>query len=84
MMDFQYVTVIEQQQPDQVVLKRGSTIARKSLLVAQMEHEKEHTNLRKTQLNNDMIYVALHLAYLPDELFKKVNFDFSKGKDMFV
>jgi len=30
-----------------------------------------------------MIYVALNLAYLPDDLFKKVNFDFSHGSEMF-
>jgi hypothetical protein len=31
-----------------------------------------------------MIYIALNLPYLPDDLIKKVNFDFTGGKDMFT
>jgi hypothetical protein len=56
-------------------MKRGST-RRKSLLTIAGEHEGAKTSEQLTQLNNDMIYIALNLAYLPDEAISLLNFDF--------
>lgn len=53
----------------------------KGKVISASDHRRD---ARVIQLNNDMIYVALNLAYLPDDLLSKVNFDFSEGKEMFM